>query len=907
VAVSDGAITKINEVVMSTAYKNVLRISLYTLLSVSTSLSLAGLGGIIDDKREEVAPQSEPPCEVDVSPYSHSPNDGHEHYHHKEAVGAHYHGDVWHDEYHTHGGDMHGGSHEDGQELDGCNQTGNMRVMFEDMGPLETVDLVDAAIGITPAVIVRGEAYPWADYQPVEELIWRSDEELARSGLPGSGTLEDPYIIENRFVTKRLEIRNTDACVVVRNNIATGTHLKGPLVNPEEIVDLGMLHFQLDEISQDKHNIYMANRSQRRADYESYKATLPEYNDYLKAHRQGVVEINNARGDVSATMRQINNQNTVINNAKSSAVQAHASIKSKNNNMPPLPANLGDFTLQAEEGDTNDYSTEMNQIKQAGTDIEQALVEISVLQDRLMQQRNDYSLAREQIGVIKTEHMGAIQARNDALASFRADNSEYRKSYNEYKAAYNDVKVVTVKRQEGELEYAGNIFETKDQIVQWALNKAGVQKEEDALIVLDWNGTCVHAYHNVSDDMRVNQNNPRTGYATGGIIENNRLHDVSQLRHYDGIFRENEVGNKDILNHFLNGDVWIGDRAINVDGFNQGMLTKNTFYGRVDLDFHGHHHGAGFFAPHSHYHGDDKSRMMGPDGKMKHDHTRRWTSVLFSENTVIDPAGAGIRYEDRNHDGDDRQANSENVGQLNAPHIHRSLIEIKDNFVVGSVFVDVFNADGVDIWSDNLMPVKVDLAGQITDAIDHMDAHVISTHQARNDGWVSISGNRIIDPSGGLSAITIQAVKEAEVDISYNEAASIGIGAKPTISEFQDIQDIQDVDLATLSWGGFDNNHDSAILIRGVKDTLTSICSNRAYGFDHGVTATQDISKDSPIDVCNDNEMGDINIVYKTSAGELSIPNFIETEVDDMFGDANAIYLGGDVEPLEDVPYQHAH
>jgi hypothetical protein len=884
---------------MITTYKNVIRYSLLTLFSVSTSLTYAGLGGIIHEQKEVVAPQSAPPCEVDTSPYGHSVNDGHEHYHHKEAVGAHYHGDVWYDAHHTHGGDMHGG-HSDMEEMDGCNQTGNERIMFDDMGPIETVDIIDAVIGITPSVIVRGEAYPWRDYQPVEELVWRSDEDLARSGLPGSGTVEDPYIIENRFVTKRLEVSNTDACVVVRNNIATGTHLKGPLINPDDIINLDMLFSQLDKVVQEKYKTYMESREERQESYSAYTLTLPGYNAYRDAYRQAAVEVNNARGQVSSTISQINHQNAVIKDAKASAVQAHASIKSKNDSVPPLPDNLSAFTDQAGP-EFQDFSNELSQIEQAGIAIANAQAQLVTLQDQLKQERSDVTLAYEALSNVKVDHAGAIQARNDALAVFREYNTEYRDAYNDYRVAKSAADEVGAKLKEGNLEYAGKIFETKDEIVQWVISNLGVQEEEDALIVLDWNGTCVHAYHNVSDDMRVNQNNARTGYATGGIIENNRMHDVSQLRHYDGIFRENEVGNRAILNNFLNGDTWIGDRAINVDGFNQGLLTRNTFYGRVDLDFHGHHHGAGFFAPHSHYHGDDKDRLMGHDGKMKHNHTQRWTSVLFSDNTVIDPAGAGIRYEDRNHDGDDRQANSENVGQLNAPHIHRSLIEIKDNFVVGSVFVDVFNADGLDIWSDNLMPVKYDLAGQITDALEHLDAHVISTHQARNDGWVSISGNRIIDPSGGLSAITIQAVKEAEIDISYNESASIGVGAKPTTTE------IQYADLATLNWGGSDNNSDSAILIRGVKETLTSVCSNRAYGFDVGLTATHEINEDSPIDVCSDNQIGNINIVYKPSSDDFSITKFVETEVEDKFGDANAVYLNGDVEPLEDVPYQHAH
>lgn len=876
---------------MPIKFRSLFRLSVFSVAVLSAAPSLAGIAGVSlpIDEAKKIIPQSEPPCEADVSPYDHAVDDGHEHYHHKEAVGSHYHGDVWHGPDHTHGG------HHDGDHgKSGCDQTGMHRDMFEDQPALTEIDIVDAVIGTKPSVIVRGEAYAWEGHAPVKVLKWGSDEALANSGLPGKGTIGDPYVIENRFVTEKLEVSNTDACVVVRNNIATGTHIKGPLVSPLEIVDISMIYNQLKRTAEEAEEEAKTARFKRKVALDAYRETLPDYYQSRDERRAASVDVAKAREAVRATQREIGQQNTIIRASMKSASEAHASIKKMNKDAPPMTDDLFAFAKKASSEDSP-YADEIRQIQEAAEAISGAKEQRQKLEAQLVEDRSLLAEAQKAFEDVNEQYAAAVQVRGEALSQFRVANNEYHKAYREFRNANAQANDAKRKLKSGSLEYAGKVFDTKKDIVDWVLSKIKM-KEENAKIVLDWNGTCMHAYHNISDDLRVNQNNARTGYATGGLIENNRFHDVGQLRHYDGVFRENEVGNRKILSNFLEGKTWIGDRAINVDGFNQGMLTDNTFYGRVDLDFHGHHHGAGFFSSHSHYHGDDQSKK-----KMRHDHTQRWTSVLFSKNVVIDPAGAGIRYEDRNHNGDDRQANSENNIQLNAPHIHRSLIEIHDNFVIGSVFVDVFGADGVDVWSDDLSLVKLDPAGRILDAAKHLGADIISTHPSRNNGWLSIAGNRIIDPSGGLSAITIQAVKEAQVDINENEAASIGIGAKPTTDL------LTEVDLANLNWGGSNSHQDSMIMMRGVKDSLTTVCRNRAYGFDRGLTATKNIQEDAPIDVCADNQIGDVNIVYTSRSDEFSLGNFIKTQLPDLFGDSNAKVIGGDVEPLPDVEYEQGH
>ncbi len=301
---------------------------------------------------------------------------------------------------------------------------------------------------------------------------------------------------------------------------------------------------------------------------------------------------------------------------------------------------------------------------------------------------------------------------------------------------------------------------------------------------LDWNGQCVHTYHNVIHDLRVNQNNRRLGYATGGVLEDNRIERVGQLRHYDGIFRHNEIGDRSELARYADGapDKTGSLRVTNVDGFNQGQIIENTFYGGVDLDFHGHHHSNGFLAPHSHYHGNLEARkyVTDHDGNFVldangdkiplHDHTLRWTSVLFADNLVIDPLGYGLRYEDRNHQGDDRTANSENMQELNAPHIHQAHIQITGNTILGTLWIDQFMSQGI-----ALDPADYSKA-------DGTEAETVNSHiDDASHGWLDITENTVLlperargtSPRGGLqghNAFELEDARLATLALTGNHA-----------------------------------------------------------------------------------------------------------------------------------------
>ncbi|MFA5945278.1 MAG: hypothetical protein WC876_12550, partial [Candidatus Thermoplasmatota archaeon] len=334
-------------------------------------------------------------------------------------------------------------------------------------------------------------------------------------------------------------------------------------------------------------------------------------------------------------------------------------------------------------------------------------------------------------------------------------------------------------------------------------------------LTLNWNGQCVWVHHNFIRDLRVNENVERTGYATGGLIEANQIEFIGQLRHYDGEVRNNVVGPRTATSAFdevleetplLRGDLLLA----NIDGFNQGLIHHNTFYGSVDLDLHGHHHGTGFFAPHSHYHGMDESHMPAHT----EDHTDRWTSVAFTDNKIVDDLGYGLRYEDQNHAGDDRTANSEDNEDLDLDHTHRTLVDIARNTVEGGqIWVDVFNADD-------------------------------ENHKGRNDGWLNLVDNQVTvkerkdesllglqflstAPWPVYEGISIVASKEVETLVSGNivsyvplpEGQSSGPMGLPIPTVFEQ-------EVVT-----------TGIHIRDVRDATIRIVDNKASGFQYGIAA----------------------------------------------------------------------
>jgi hypothetical protein len=198
-------------------------------------------------------------------------------------------------------------------------------------------------------------------------------------------------------------------------------------------------------------------------------------------------------------------------------------------------------------------------------------------------------------------------------------------------------------------------------------------------LVLNWVGRNVVVRGNDIGDLRVNENIPRHGAPTSGVIEKNTFGFVGQLRHFDGMFVHNTVG------YPRNNFSWPWDsQAVNFDGFNGAHFAYNTIYGYVDARLHGHHHSSGF-AEGSHMHAGEDHEMV--------DHTKRWHEVFIHDNHIVTANYYALSYLDTNHAGNDRTAASETNPDLKAPHIHRTRVHIMDNVLEGGgMLIDVFNA-----------------------------------------------------------------------------------------------------------------------------------------------------------------------------------------------------------------------
>lgn len=292
----------------------------------------------------------------------------------------------------------------------------------------------------------------------------------------------------------------------------------------------------------------------------------------------------------------------------------------------------------------------------------------------------------------------------------------------------------------------------------------------DGVLRLNWNDDRVHVHHNAVRDLRVNENIERTGEATGGLIELNTFGVVGQIRHFDGVFRANEVGPiptgffDDIIEDTGAFTPFFADpRAMNIDGFDGAVFEGNTILGYVEMQLHGHHH-ASCFACHSHNHATSNAAM-------KHDHTVRYHEADFVGNTILVDDGVAFRYTDAAHSGDDRTANSEPNEDLELPHVHYTRLLIADNVIEGGpMVVDILNADSRD--HDN----------EETEDVEEVAVH--ATHAYRAD--LTLRGNTVTwtlpdDPitvpwlaEEIRDGILVRQVKEANVRIADNTVALSG-------------------------------------------------------------------------------------------------------------------------------------
>lgn len=531
------------------------------------------------------------------------------------------------------------------------------------------------------------------------------------------------------------------------------------------------------------------------------------------------------------------------------------------------------------------------------------------------------------------------------VAQYLEDNAAYQRFLQWHawvmsftQSVFNEVNAFLAQAAQFDFQYKGlrgsKLFNTLEELFRWVIKLLlnildGLDINEPARntgqLTLDWNGQCVHAYNNVAYDLRVNQNNDRTGFATGGILEQNRFYTIGQIRHYDGIFRNNEVGNRAFLHQLVTPGVVplaTSARAINNDGANQGWYYGNTIYGNVDLDFHGHHHSPGFFAPQSHYHGSTRSvaymqtatgtctgtyagispaRATGPHkdhpsdndvhafhnvavaqadpapGCLPHfDHGKRWTSVFFNDNLVIDPNGVGLRFEDQAHRADDEQANSENMKELKRPHYHQKWVQMERNTVVGKMFVDILNAQGTLLWNDNWAAVA-NAAGpaRTQESLGHPGAEIVTSHPYRNDAWVDIQDNTVlVTQSQGV--LVSDAEDMTLMQLKDNRGFAFPQGYKLTASldtpaEFLDwlkgLQAAGTADIAATidGLGGQDRGVQSLATLSNLRDRFrVEHCGNAVDGLDFAIRATDRIFDDSysVIQACSAGTAGPNDIVY---------------------------------------------
>ncbi|MEA2517530.1 MAG: hypothetical protein QOG16_1368 [Actinomycetota bacterium] len=212
-------------------------------------------------------------------------------------------------------------------------------------------------------------------------------------------------------------------------------------------------------------------------------------------------------------------------------------------------------------------------------------------------------------------------------------------------------------------------------------------------LTLNWNGNNVVVKNNEVGDLRVNENVPRTGGPTTGVIVNNTFDVVGQLRHWDGVFAHNVVGaNPDAMDPNQLEIPFFGDtRAVNFDGWNGAHFYDNEIHGYVEVRLHGHHHSSEY--------GDSSHDHSATDEHAAHsmddmDHTNRFHEVWLHDNTIYASGAYGLIYTDTNHAGNDRTANSEENEELNKPHQHHTKVHFINNKLIGAgIYVDIFNAD----------------------------------------------------------------------------------------------------------------------------------------------------------------------------------------------------------------------
>jgi hypothetical protein len=308
-------------------------------------------------------------------------------------------------------------------------------------------------------------------------------------------------------------------------------------------------------------------------------------------------------------------------------------------------------------------------------------------------------------------------------------------------------------------------------------------------LVLDWNGPGVTVVNNEVGDLRVNQNVPRTGEATSGLIARNRFGTVGQLRHFDGVFEHNLVKREGVSPFDL-----FDSRAVNFDGFHGARFRNNTIFGYMDVKLHGHHHGSSFEAD-SHYHASSHEHEGHGGHGQKVDHTQRYHEVFVTNNKITATGPYALGFNDRGHSANDRTNASETDPALNANHTHFTQVHLVGNTLSGAgLHVDVFNADD-------------------------------ERHTGTRRGLLEIRGNRIAlertsddFPWSSKDGIAVSTATDVEVSIVDNVV----------VGEAADERDVLDERFAA----------DAGILLAGVDLANVLLQDNRVANMLYGIRAS---------------------------------------------------------------------
>lgn len=273
------------------------------------------------------------------------------------------------------------------------------------------------------------------------------------------------------------------------------------------------------------------------------------------------------------------------------------------------------------------------------------------------------------------------------------------------------------------------------------------------IMILDWTGPGGYVHHNHISNLRTNRNVERVGDPSATVIEDNLIVRVEELRHFDGIVRNNTIGREPTLGLSLP----LGPSVVlNIAGLNGAGIHDNLVWGGVDMKIHGHHHSDATGA-HSHNHGqpddvqgedhveaaarESEDQDARPQPRVEN-HQVRYVDFLFYNNTIRD-TGFGLRYNDLAHAGDDRTATSEQEPALEMPHVHHTRVTLANNVIQGAT----------------LRVASLNAADE--------------RHLPGQTGELVLRGNRIVETAAG-SGIVVHDVADARVLVEGNSVARGG-------------------------------------------------------------------------------------------------------------------------------------